>query len=783
MNNQSPFLDIRSFVTEEMNSETYETSIPTSSPFVSLYETDGDMVDPRSEEYVTFLSELYDEEFNYAISNLIDEATALYEANFSYELEDPQVVGYRAERLLNQHFSPLVAEAEAMFDALSREFSQRDVNSLSDDETEATIDRYHATSEFGPNFEELFGRLKKMVKKAASTAVKLAKKGVSVAATLGLGPILEKLKALVKPLLNRVINMAIGKLPISLQPFAKKLAEKLPFLKELEADYESGMDSVAGAYAAEIQYEFNQQVANLLFAESEVEQDLEIARVISEQPEPDAYPLAELDRARADLIANLQGLREGEDVAPYIENFIPAVLPALKIGLKLVGRKRVVDFLAKLIAKLIQKFIGPQHALALSRAIVDVGLRLIHLEAMPEDESRAAASAVAATVEETVRRVAALPDYVLDDQELLEGFTLEAFEQAAAANLPAVLPAEIYRKRPELAESHKFKGVWVTMPHGRRKRFKKYSRQIRTSLTPRKVAELESYEGIPVEYYLEEALGLAPGEETEALVHLYEAIPGTRLSQIVRHDETLQRLGAAYEHAPLHPLTRQAAVLLTGEPDLGREDASGLQTGQIGERYYFLEIPGKRPLTIPGPAGSTKVRRVTRIWLDFHFPQNLARVHLFLSEVRAQEIAVKLRQKAHTGSVSARLNRIIERGLRTALNGRSRRLKIAHAAVPPGQWANALQRLPSISRQVLHAKLTEWVVKAMATHLKQRPEEFLKAAEDTADGVTLIITLENPPGFSQLREALKSRTISLDSLKMEGAPKASIKIIPGYQHE
>jgi hypothetical protein len=42
---------------------------------------------------------------------------------------------------------------------------------------------------------------------------------------------------------------------------------------------------------------------------------------------------------------------------------------------------------------------------------------------------------VAGTVEETVNRVASLPDYVLDNQELPEGFALEAFEQAVVRQL------------------------------------------------------------------------------------------------------------------------------------------------------------------------------------------------------------------------------------------------------------------------------------------------------------------------------------------------------------
>jgi hypothetical protein len=67
-----------------------------------------------------------------------------------------------------------------------------------------------------------------------------------------------------------------------------------------------------------------------------------------------------------------------------------------------------------------------------------------------QEKSGLAASAVAGTVEETINRVASLPAHILDNQELLEGFALEAFEQAAAANLPAVFSEATYRQRPEL---------------------------------------------------------------------------------------------------------------------------------------------------------------------------------------------------------------------------------------------------------------------------------------------------------------------------------------------
>lgn len=791
MKKQAPFLDVRSFVTEEADRDVLERqTFPPTSPFLSLYESEegGGLVDPETEEYVAFLNELYDEEFDEALSALVDEAAAIYETHFLHEQEDPQTIGYQAERLLNQHFAPLVVEAEAMLGDLAKELSQRDLNTLTEDEIETIVDRYHPSAELTPSFEEFWGKLKKAVKKVAKKAVGLAKKGISAAAKLGLGPILRKLKTLIKPLLKRVIQTAIGKLPPHLRPIARKLAKRLPFLKEFEESYESILEAAETFEVAEIQYEFNRGVVNVLFAQAEVEGDLEVAQVLTEQQVPDTYPFADLDRARDRFVEDIRRLKEGEDPTPHIENFVPAILPALRIGIRLIGRKKVVRFLAKLLGKLIRKFVGRRYAPALSRAIVDAGLRLVQLEATSEDESRAAASAVAATVEETMRRVAAAPDYILDDQEMLEGFALEAFEQAAAANLPPVLPEEIYRKRPDLGEARKLRGTWIMMPRGRRKRYKKFSRRIPTRLTPNKVATLETFGGIPVEEFLEEQLGVAPGEEVEAFVHLYEAIPGTRLSDIIRQDENVAKVDTANGHRQLHPLTREAAALLLGEPELGRDVGpryvSDPHAPQVGQRFYYLEIPGKRPLTIPGPAGRAKGRRPTQVRLILDFPKNQIRVYLFLSEIRAQEIAVKLRQHAHIGAVTSRLRGFIERGLRSALRGAFGRLKIVHEAVTPDQWLGALRRLPSLVPQLLLGRLTEWVVKGLSDHLKQRPEEFIKAAEDTADGVMLLVTLENPPGFPQLRQTFKGRGLSIASLKLsDGEPTAKVKIIPGYTHE
>ena len=118
---------------------------------------------------------------------------------------------------------------------------------------------------------------------------------------------------------------------------------------------------------------------------------------------------------------------------------------------------------------------------------------------------------------------------------------------------------------------------------------------------------------------------------------------------------------------------------------------------------------------------------------------------------------MKLRQHAHMGVVMDRLRRFIDRGVNRAFAANLGRLKIVHGAVIPGQPVDALNRLPSLVPQVLRGRMTEWIVKGLADHLQKHAQEFIKAADDTADGVTLVITLENPPGFRQLGEALKGQ--------------------------
>lgn len=785
---ESPFPTTRMPFSGEV-SEVVEEQVPYSSPysvespFRSVYELErGEgAVDLEAEEAMEFLDELYDEEFDEALFELVNEATELYEDRFESEYGDPLVQKMQAMRLLEQHFAPLVLEAEAFLDTLAEKAGQLHSSSSGESELEAFINRYETQNNLSPSFENFLGGL---IKKAAN----VAKKGIKAVGALGLKTILKKLKVLLNPMLKKVLGMAINKLPVALRPVAEQLAKR--FLKqEVEEAFPEAEDATPDI--SEVQREFDQQIANLLFAREDVEQEVAIAEYIREAQQPLTHdPISDLDRARSRFVQQLGELREGEDPTPLVENFIPAILPVLKAGINLAGRSKIVNYLAKLLAKLVQKFVGPQHAPALSQAIVDVGLRLINLEVTPEDESLASRLAVAATVEDTVRQVAALPEYILDNQELLEGFVLEAFEQAAATDLPPVLPQRVYEARPELRETSGIKATWVLQPlRGKKKHYKKCTRVYETTITPHIAQTVKTFCDIPLAEFLQDRLGLLPGRPVKARVHLYEAIPGTLLSQVCRSEIHVPGLGTTSAWSNLHPLTPEVAGMIIGEPGLGREVPPKYldhqPTTAIGQRLYYLEIPEARLQAVPTLGGAPKPRRIRQVHIRLNFPRDQIQVNLFLSEAVAQAVGVDLRGRAIAKAIS-RIQSVLASRLKTIVSGKHQsHLKIIHGKVSPEESrGHKLRSLPSTLREKLNRLLMEWIGQSLSTYLQQKPQDFIAATENPADGVTIKVTFTNPPGFSSLRKALRGELADLQDMQIaKGMPDVNIQVTSGFSRD
>ena len=210
------------------------------------------------------------------------------------------------------------------------------------------------------------------------------KKGIKFATKIGLGPVLNKIKALIKPMLKKVLQMAIGRLPEAVRPAAQQLAARIfgtaapasDATSDAAASTDSAPAADAGAVQApvqpdvtEVQQELDQQFANLFLASDEVEMELEVARARDDERQATVPVYSDLDQARERFINELQQISAKAKIPlRTFKTFFPPSFRRCDSVFSLIGRPKVVGFLANLLAKVIAKLIGPEAAPALSRA-------------------------------------------------------------------------------------------------------------------------------------------------------------------------------------------------------------------------------------------------------------------------------------------------------------------------------------------------------------------------------------------------------------------------------
>jgi hypothetical protein len=274
----------------------------------------------------------------------------------------------------------------------------------------------------------------------------------------------------------------------------------------------------------------------------------------------------------------------------------------------------------------------------------------------------------------------------------------------------------------------------------------------------------------------------------EANVHLYEVLPGSSVADIAANESETPGLGASDDVtlAQLHPLTEEAASVLLGRPGLGRKlgTASDRKDVAVGQRLYHLAIPGKRPLAASaGRHGRRAVRRLAHLNVVLDAAQDQIRVSLFLSEVKAQKLAVRLRQQSHPGSLAAGLHKFLARRLPAIVRGRYRRRLRVVAAGAGG--ALPLQNLSETAAQALSGKLQQWLTQGFVEFAKNQASQFLAAAEDPADGLTLTFTIEHPPGLKELCQALVEKSATgakvAELLAGGGQPAVRVGAAPGHR--
>jgi hypothetical protein len=554
------------------------------SPFAGASETE---TPAEAEALEAVVAEFEDHEFQEAIQGLIDGMAAqhLSVLNVSSEADGTA----RADREVQALAEALAQEGDRLFEHLDAQFGERSVETLAEGELEAATANFYA-EQGGANLvgEEFFGKLIKKIGKGIGNVVK---KGISlVGKLLPFGKLLEVLKKLAKAVLKRVLLFAINKLPMALRGPASQLAKRL-FGEQAQV-----------TEAEMIATEFDARLAEALTATNEADMRQFAAEFEGESAQASLAGFDEtsnLDAARARLSDQLLEATPGEAPVAQMEEFIPAVIGAVKLGISILGRDKVVNTLGGLLANLIRNYVGSPMAKALGASVADVGMRFIGLEAEGEGGvERIGAEALVGTLEDTIREVAQLPQEALAEPARLEAEVRYAFNEAAARHLPR----EVLRSDLETFETEDLAGTWVYMPRGpgRRYRYKKFANVFRVPVTQQTARVIVLSDGDTLERrLLDSGVRMWPAQ---AEVQLYETLPGTQLGHLSafesdREEEAVP--GAAEsEYEELTPL---AAAALLRQPALGRAVRAALGAGiarpaghGVGTRLFALRGNGRR---------------------------------------------------------------------------------------------------------------------------------------------------------------------------------------------
>lgn len=717
------------------------------------------------------LDELRDESFDEAVANLVEETEQAIGDRFANE--SPASASDRA-RYADAHLANVRFESHQYLEALEAGLQGLDLESLNEQQLDEVLDRLDPeTGELTPAGEEFIGKFVKKAKGAVKFVVNTAKKIGKVAGAV-IGPVLKKLRGLINPLLRRVLSFAIGRLPAALQPAARRLASK--FTSEAEAEAEDLADELPMSPANLTDVEaltesFDEALAEAVTNLSPESLDGESMEAFDqlETEGGEGRQLEALAEARGELIDRLSAAGDNEDLAPAVEQFVPAILGALRLGINLIGRPKVVGFLAKYLGKLIKRWVGPQLSGPLSNAIVDIGLRLITLEAEAGEagDSREAAGpvALASVIEDTVRKLAESEEYVFENEDLMQLATAEAFSQAVATHFPTQFV------RPALQQAPSLGGTFVTRRPRSVRRFYKYTRTPDVEVTAQIADAIPTFGGATLGAVLRASGATFP---VRARLHIYQAAVGTTLPAMMRVDRR-HAGGRRFRRAPLaHPLTPSAATLLLREPGLGVAVPPTFMRSRnriaAGQRFFHLEPTGPAGMLALQEAAAPKPAAPTRAWTVINLRKARITVGFFLSETEAQTIVTAIRA-GRGGPALLQALMAAYRVMDAAGKGRGRLRILREEGEDFEEFAANIGRLASGLTGSLRKRLRAWVLPALAAWVHTNAETFARAAAAPEDGVTIRVRLTGVPGLDLL-----GRLPDLPGLP--GQPKPPVPNIP-----
>ena len=626
--------------------------------------------------------------------------------------------------------------------------------------------------QLSPAGEEFLGALVRKAKSVVKFVGNAAKSVGKVAGKL-MGQILGKLRGLIRPLLRRVLSFAIGRLPAPLQPAARALATRITS----EAENGESTEAFTAVPATQIDPEalaesFDVALAEAMVPSADDQPETETFAELEDEGMLEDRTLETLTEARGVLIDQLRSADESEDLGPAVEQFVPALLGALRLGIKLAGRPRVVNFLARYLAQLIGRWVGPSLKGPLSTAIVDTGLRIISLEQPdPSERDEAAPAVLASVIEDTVRRLAESDEYVFEDEDLMQLATAEAFSQFVASYFPAQFV------RPSLQQAPSIGGFFIPRRPRSVGTYRRYSQVPQVELTAQMANALPSFGGVSVGAAMRAAGARFP---MRVRVHIYEAAAGTRFPRLARLDRaTAQVAGGRPAAGMLHPLTPEAAALLLREPRLGVQVSETFLRSRnrvaVGQRLYYLEPVGPEgggvaaARTAAGMLGSGQTTP-TQGWAVVDLRRSQIRVALYLSEAESQEIASAIKQARGAPALLRALSAAYE-GLERSFGSSNGRIRVVKELEDAEDFSGrSLRRLAPGLLGSLRRNLRAGLMPVIASWVRTNSEDFARAAAHPANGVTVLVTLETVPGLDVVRTALSGRPGDTSRKALPAAP-------------
>lgn len=717
-----------------------------------------------------FLNELMGTELSEAIGELAQEWSGIHaEISSRSGLGVTGPAMHEAGVVLNRQADQLATELNRMLETMGEMLGEHTATTIGESELASFLELTESPPipvGASPAQEQFFRKFARIVGRVARGAVSLAKKGISLVGKIASWPLrmlFSKLGQLARGLLRGVLNSAIARLPIVLQAPAQQLRVRL-FGREVEFEGESESigeiavgehggwsseralsDELSGETvwhgaipavggAQELESEFVSTVSRFLSAENEAEFAQLEAEYEAAAAEYEAAPgAADLDAARVVLVRELAELRDGESAAPAIERFLPAILPALRIGIRVVGRQRVVNLLASVLDKLIRPLVGPQFATPLSRSLVDIGMKIFMLETSAEDRELAGASAVASLLEDTLRRVAEQGNEVFTDTNRLHAETVAAFSDAVAHTIPSSLVRGDLENRETSGPTET---TWMLRP--RVYWYRKYARIFEITLTPQIAAAITTFGGVRLSDVLRAQGSRLP---VKVRIHLYETLPGTYLSRISQLEKDVPGM-TADGWRQFHPLTVASAGILLGEPGLGADVdprfTRDRSTVAAGQRFFYLQLPGGGiPKSPPSQAWVT---------IDARPGQDIIRLTMYLSEPDAQAVAARARQRNTTAFVIALRAAIQAAMYSLKTNPRSRLIFLREATneAPVGVLAGVGTSILNAIISKIVDRLMDAAIRLATDYARTKSDEFVKAVDNPAAGVSIQVTVPIP---------------------------------------